>query len=71
MITLRPFNMRWLDVDNSDAAELCIHGEVEFRINGAVLIEPTDCEILTVSAAALFPAPKTTRQPRLTRARRR
>jgi hypothetical protein len=53
MVVLRPVSLRWINGAADDPADLCAHGDVEFRINGDKLIEPTDRD-LTVSAAALY-----------------
>ncbi len=54
MIALQPLNIRWVTANDEHASDLCAHGEVEFCINGDVLIEPPEAEDLTVSATALF-----------------
>lgn len=54
MITLQPLNMCWITESDEHAADLCVHGDVEFRVDGEVLIEPNEARNLTVSAAALF-----------------
>jgi hypothetical protein len=51
-ITLRPANLHWIDSIN-DAADLCAHSGVDFRIGDSILVKPSDGD-WTVSAAALF-----------------
>lgn len=53
MIVLRPLNLHWIKGTADDAADLCAHGEVDFRIGADVLFGPTD-DGITVSAAALY-----------------
>ncbi len=52
MITLRPTNLHWIDSIN-DAADLCAHSGVDFRIGDSILVKPSDGD-WTVSAAALY-----------------
>jgi hypothetical protein len=54
VITLRPVNLRWIQGAADDPADLCAHGEVEFRIGDDVLLDPAATKELTVSAAALY-----------------
>ena len=54
MLLLRPVNMRWIQGAADDPADLCAHGDVEFRIEDDVLLDPTTGKDLTVSAAALY-----------------
>lgn len=46
--------MRWITENDESAADICVHGDVEFEVNGEVLVEPAKAENLTVSAAALY-----------------
>ena len=52
MITHRPTNLHWIDAIN-DAADLCAHSGVDFRIGDSILVKPSDGD-WTVSAAALY-----------------
>lgn len=52
MITLRPLNLRWINGVADDPADICAHGEVEFRIGDDVLVNSAG--EWTVSAAALY-----------------
>ncbi len=55
MVTLLPLNLHWLDGTLHDPDDVCAHGNVEFRIGGDTLMDPTsDSSSVTVSAAALF-----------------
>src|SRR5579883_2977322 len=52
---LRPVNLRWIGGAVDDPKDLCVHGDVEFRIGNDVLLDPTTGgKDLTVSAAALY-----------------
>lgn len=57
MIILQPINLRWITGVADDPADLCAHGDVEFRIQGESLFDDSESDPgrnLTVSAAALF-----------------
>ena len=54
MIVLQPLNLQWIKGAGDDPRDLCAHGDVEFRVGGDVLLDPTTCRNLTVSAAALY-----------------
>jgi hypothetical protein len=53
MIVLIPTNLHWIP-DGDESADLCAHGDVDFRINGETIIAPVIEDHYTVSAAALY-----------------
>jgi hypothetical protein len=53
VVVLRPVNLRWINGAADDPADFCAHADVEFRIGGDALLEPSGREF-TVSAAALY-----------------
>ena len=46
--------MRWIKGSEDDPADLCAHGDFEFRIDGDVLSDGSAGRGLTLSAAALY-----------------
>ncbi|MBM3981948.1 MAG: hypothetical protein FJ304_17075 [Planctomycetes bacterium] len=54
MVVLRPVNLRWINDAQDDTADFCAHGDIEFRIDGDLLLDETNGRNLTVSAAALY-----------------
>jgi hypothetical protein len=53
-VTLRPVNLCWLKGAPDEPADLCAHGQVEFRVGGDILMDPAKSLEVTVSAAALY-----------------
>ena len=53
MVVLRPVNLRWINDTADDPNDLCVHGEVEFRIGADVLLSGDGLD-WTLSAAALY-----------------
>jgi hypothetical protein len=53
VIILQPTDLHWINGSIDDAADLCAHSPVEFRIDDATLIKPSD-GTWTVSAAAVY-----------------
>jgi hypothetical protein len=55
MAILRPVNLRWIRGSVDDPKDLCAHGDVEFRIEDDILLDPTTTgKDFTVSASALY-----------------
>lgn len=54
MVSLLPVNLRWINGATDDPADLCAHGDVEFRIDRDTLLGGGNGRDLTVSAAALY-----------------
>lgn len=52
-VLLEPVDLHWINGAADDPADFCLHGDVEFRIGGDVLLEPAGRD-LTVSAAGLY-----------------
>ena len=53
VITLQPTDLHWINGSIDDPADLCAHSPVEFRIDDATLIKPSDGDG-TVSASAVY-----------------
>ncbi len=53
-VELNPVGLHWMKGSEEDPADLCAHGDFEFRIGGDVLSDGTQGRSLTLSAAALF-----------------
>jgi hypothetical protein len=53
-VVLRPVNLHWIQNAADDPADLCAHGDIEFRIGEDVLLDRTAGQDVTVSAAALY-----------------
>ena len=53
MITLIPTNLHWL-AGLAETADLCAHGDVDFQINGEIVVESTIGGHYAVGAAALY-----------------
>lgn len=53
-IQLSPVHLRWIHGSDDDPADLCAHGDFEFRIDGDVLSDGSAGRGLTLSAAAMF-----------------
>lgn len=53
-VQLRPVHLRWIKGSKDDPADLCAHGDFEFRIDGDVLSDGSAGRELTLSAAALY-----------------
>ena len=53
-VQLSPVDLRWIKGSEDDPADLCAHGDFEFRIDGDVLSDGSAGRGLTLSAAALY-----------------
>jgi hypothetical protein len=53
-VQLSPVDLRWINGSEDDPADLCAHGDFEFRIDGEVLSDGSAGRELTLSAAALY-----------------
>jgi hypothetical protein len=53
-VVLQPVNLHWIQQVIDAPADLCAHGDVEFRIGADVLMDESNGKDLTVSAAALY-----------------
>jgi hypothetical protein len=47
VVVLQPVNLRWIDDAADDPADCCVHGDVEFRIGGDVLLDRSNGRNLT------------------------
>lgn len=53
-VQLSPVDLRWNEAAEDDPADLCAHGDFEFRIDGDVLSDGFAGRELTLSAGALY-----------------
>lgn len=54
VVTLYPVNLHWIEGTADEPADLCAHGQVDFRLGNDILVDSGTCPKVTVSAAAMY-----------------